>query len=228
MKDDFISTVTHELRTPLTSIRSFSEILFDNPAMDETQRQEFLAIVIKESERLTRLINQVLDMAKLESGRMTWVIAPVSPRALVEDCVAATQALFEDKNVVLETDLADLPDIATDADKVMQVVINLLSNAVKFVEADSGRVFLRLTREGDGIRLSVDDNGPGLPPQALETVFDRFLQVGDTMTNKPKGTGLGLAISKTIVEHLGGRIWAENGAQGGAVFTFTLPGQPNS
>lgn len=228
MKDDFISTVTHELRTPLTSIRSFSEILFDNPAMDEAQRQEFLSIVIKESERLTRLINQVLDMAKLESGRTTWTIKPVSPRALVEDCVAATQALFEDKNVVLETDLADLPDLPTDADKVMQVVINLLSNAVKFVEPDSGRVVLRLGAEDGGIRLSVADNGPGLPPQALETVFDRFLQVGDTMTNKPKGTGLGLAISKTIVEHLGGRIWAENGVQGGAIFTFTLPAQPPS
>jgi len=228
MKDDFISTVTHELRTPLTSIRSFSEILFDNPAMEEAQRQEFLSIVIKESERLTRLINQVLDMAKLESGRMTWTIKPASPRALVEDCVAATHALFEDKNVELKANLADVPDLPTDADKFMQVVINLLSNAVKFVEPDSGQVHLNLAAEGGGIRLSVTDNGPGLPADALETVFDRFLQVGDTMTNKPKGTGLGLAISKTIVEHLGGRIWAENSTDGGAVFTFTLPNPPPS
>ncbi|OJX75194.1 ATP-binding protein [Magnetospirillum sp. 64-120] len=228
MKDDFISTVTHELRTPLTSIRSFSEILFDNPGMEEAQRQEFLSIVIKESERLTRLINQVLDMAKLESGRMAWTIAPASPRALVEDCVAATHALFEDKEVTLDIDLAQVPQIATDADKFMQVVINLLSNAVKFVDPAKGRVRLSLSAEADGIRLRVADNGPGLPVDSLEKVFDRFLQVGDTMTNKPKGTGLGLAISKTIVEHLGGRIWAENAADGGAVFTFTLPALPPS
>lgn len=228
MKDDFISTVTHELRTPLTSIRSFSEILFDNPAMAEAQRQEFLSIVIKESERLTRLINQVLDMAKLESGRMSWSIVAASPRALVEDCVAATHALFEDKGVTLQTDLAELPEMATDADKFMQVVLNLLSNAVKFVEPGSGRVCLSLAGDGAGIILRVADNGPGLPPDSLEKVFDRFLQVGDTMTNKPKGTGLGLAISKTIVEHLGGRIWAENGAQGGAVFILTLPLTPPS
>lgn len=227
MKDDFISTVTHELRTPLTSIRSFSEILYDNPAIDAAQRQEFLAIVIKESERLTRLINQVLDMAKMESGRMTWTFAAASPRALVQDSVAATQALFDERQVSLETDLAeDLPAMETDADKVMQVVINLLSNAVKFVEPGSGRVRLTLAPEADGIRVAVEDNGPGIPETALEAVFDKFHQVGDTLTNKPKGTGLGLAISRTIVEHLGGRIWAENVAGGGARFSFTLPRRP--
>ncbi|CDK99271.1 putative ATP-binding region, ATPase-like:Histidine kinase [Magnetospirillum gryphiswaldense MSR-1 v2] len=227
MKDDFISTVTHELRTPLTSIRSFSEILFDNPGIDEAQRLEFLAIIIKESERLTRLINQVLDMAKMESGRMTWHFVMVEPRQLIQDSIAATGALFEDRRVTLETRLADdLPPLRTDADKFMQVVINLLSNAVKFVEAGQGRVRLTLAATALGIRVEVADNGPGLPANALEAVFDKFHQVGDTLTNKPKGTGLGLAISRTIVEHLGGRIWVDSIEGQGATFTFELPNQP--
>lgn len=227
MKDDFISTVTHELRTPLTSIRSFSEILFDNPGIDEAQRLEFLAIIIKESERLTRLINQVLDMAKMESGRMTWHFVMVEPRQLIQDSIAATGALFEDRRVTLETRLADdLPPLRTDADKFMQVVINLLSNAVKFVEAGQGRVRLTLAATANGIRVEVADNGPGLPANALEAVFDKFHQVGDTLTNKPKGTGLGLAISRTIVEHLGGRIWVDSIEGQGATFTFDLPNQP--
>lgn len=227
MKDDFISTVTHELRTPLTSIRSFSEILFDNPRLDESQRQEFLSIVIKESERLTRLINQVLDIAKMESGRMSWALSDADPRQLIQDCIAATLSLFEERNVALQTDLAvDLPPLRTDADKFMQVVINLLSNAVKFVEPQRGQVRLTLASTATGLRVEVADNGPGIPAWALNTVFEKFQQVGDTLTNKPKGTGLGLAISKTIVEHLGGRIWVDSPEGQGATFSFTLPNQP--
>jgi Na+/proline symporter/nitrogen-specific signal transduction histidine kinase len=225
LKDDFISTVTHELRTPLTSIRSFSEILFDNPTLDESQRQEFLSIIIKESERLTRLINQVLDMAKIESGQMVWVLSHADPRQVIQDAVAATKGLFEDKDVRLELKLAaGMTDMVTDRDKLMQVVINLLSNAVKFVEPGSGRVAVELRRTGTGgVEITVGDNGPGVPDWARERVFEKFQQVGDTLTNKPQGTGLGLAISKSIVERLGGRIWVEGGDGSGAIFRFTVP-----
>jgi Na+/proline symporter/nitrogen-specific signal transduction histidine kinase len=227
LKDDFIATVTHELRTPLTSIRSFSEILFDNPTLDEAQRQEFLNIIIKESERLTRLINQVLDMAKIESGTMVWQLETIAPRALVEDALAATKGLFEDKRVGLETDLADdLPEIRTDRDKLMQVVINLISNAVKFVEPESGRVWIGLKRAGTGLEVTVSDNGPGIPEWARETVFEKFQQVGDTLTNKPQGTGLGLAISRSIIERLGGRIAVDGATGTGATFRFTIPPEP--
>ncbi|MGE5514305.1 MAG: ATP-binding protein [Bacteroidota bacterium] len=223
LKDDFMSTVTHELRTPLTSIRSFSEILFDNPGLDEDQRQNFLAIIIKESERLTRLINQVLDVAKIEAGRMQWSWAEADPAGIVADAVAATHGLFEEKGVALETALAALPPLLTDRDKLMQVVINLLSNAVKFVEPNTGKVRIALEPDSGGLRVTVADNGPGIPDWARDKVFDKFQQVGDTLTAKPQGTGLGLTISKSIVERLGGRIWVDGEEGHGAVFAFFIP-----
>ncbi|MCR6628758.1 MAG: ATP-binding protein [Magnetospirillum sp.] len=223
LKDDFMSTVTHELRTPLTSIRSFSEILFDTPELDEPQRQHFLSIIIKESERLTRLINQMLDLAKIESGRMQWSWSEADPAGVVEEAVSATFALFEDKKVTLETRLTRLPAIVTDRDKLIQVVINLLSNAVKFAPPDSGVVRVALEPAAGGLMLSVADNGPGIPAWARDTVFEKFRQVGDTLTAKPQGTGLGLTISKSIVERLGGRIWVGEAKGGGACFHVFVP-----
>src|SRR4029453_7401812 len=136
LKDDFISTVTHELRTPLTSIRAFSEILHDNPDIDVAERHRFLGLIIKESERLTRLINQVLDLAKLESGLAEWQTADIDLREIVGDAVGPPSQIFKGRRVSLEMDLpGQLPRVAADRDRVMQVMLNLLSNAVKFSPA---------------------------------------------------------------------------------------------
>jgi signal transduction histidine kinase len=224
LKDDFIATVTHELRTPLTSIRSFSEILYDNPDIPQEQRKEFLGIITKESERLTRLINQVLDLAKIEAGRFDWQIAAVDLRGVLSDAVAAVGRLFGDKNVALAADLPPgLPLVQADRDQLMQVMINLLSNAVKFCAPGSGRVAVTTRRTARGLEIRVTDNGPGIEPQYLETIFEKFRQVGDALTNKPAGSGLGLPISRRIIEHFGGRIWAESRPGQGAVFVFTIP-----
>ncbi|ANB01811.1 sensor histidine kinase [Ectothiorhodospira sp. BSL-9] len=225
MKDDFISTVTHELRTPLTSIRSFTEILYDNRDLDPDKRQEFLGIIISESERLTRLINQVLDLAKLESGAMRWYIRPYDLVDILSDAATATSQLFKTKAVDLRLDLPDHPvHMDTDRDRLMQVIINLLSNAVKFTPAHTGRVTLRLTPlEEGGVKVEVEDNGPGIPTEDLPTLFEKFRQVGDALTEKPEGTGLGLAICKNIIQHLGGRIWVDSQQGAGATFAFNLP-----
>ena len=224
LKDEFLATVTHELRTPLTSIRSFSEILFDNPSLDAAKRREFLGIIIKESERLTRLINQVLDLARIEAGRFDWQFGEVDVVEVIRDAVAATSQLFKDRNVTLRQELpASVPAVHSDRDQLMQVVLNLLSNAVKFSQPGKGRVTVRLMRQDSELVVSVADNGPGIPPEMQQVIFEKFRQVGDTLTEKPEGSGLGLAICRRIVEHLGGRIWVDSRVGQGATFHFTVP-----
>ncbi|HEX9301248.1 MAG TPA: ATP-binding protein, partial [Casimicrobiaceae bacterium] len=224
LKDDFISTVTHELRTPLTSIRAFSEILHDNPELDGAERQKFLTIIIQESERLTRLINQVLDLAKLESGRAEWHVSELDLKAVVADSIAATGQLFRAKNVGLEARLSErVPQVTADRDRLVQVLINLLSNAAKFVKPDEGRVTVDLSATADTVRVGVTDNGPGISAENQAIIFEKFRQAGNTMTEKPQGTGLGLPISRQIIEHLGGRLWVQSEPGKGASFIFELP-----
>lgn len=224
LKDDFISTVTHELRTPLTSILAFSQILRDNPNLAEAQRENFLGIVIRESERLTRLINQVLDLAKIESGSTEWQAIQFDLSEVIEESLLATSQLFQDSGIEVETHLTEsVPEIVADRDRVMQVMLNLLSNAAKFCVAKKGRVSIVLHSEGNSLRVDVADNGIGLSDEDQAVIFDKFRQAGDTLTEKPKGSRLGLAISRQIVAHLGGRLWVVSQPGAGATFSFTLP-----
>ncbi len=224
MKDDFISTVTHELRTPLTSIRAFSEILHDNPELDAQERHRFLGLIIKESERLTRLINQVLDLAKLESGLAEWHSAELDLAGIVADAAHATSPLFRTRGVALETRVeGDVPLVNGDRDRLMQVMLNLLSNAVKFCPEQHGRVLVRLAAAGGEVRVDVRDNGPGISPEHQKIIFEKFRQVGDTLTQKPAGSGLGLTICSQIIGHLGGRLWVQSEPGRGSEFSFTLP-----
>ncbi|HYM64486.1 MAG TPA: ATP-binding protein, partial [Gaiellaceae bacterium] len=224
LKDDFVSTVTHELRTPLTSMRAFSEILLDNPELETSERERFLRIVIEEIERLTRLINQVLDLSKIESGRADWQIAEVDLREVIEDSVAATAQLFTDCEAELDVRLPETaPPVAADRDRVKQVMLNLLSNAAKFCATGRGRVAVELRVDGGALRVDVRDNGPGIRPQDQQAIFEKFRQGGDGLTERPQGTGLGLPISHQIVTHLGGELWVESAPGSGTTFSFTLP-----
>ena len=227
LKDDFISTVTHELRTPLTSIRAFSEILHDNPDIDEAERQRFLGLVIKESERLTRLINQVLDLAKLESGLAEWHSTEIDLGEAVQEAVGAMSALFKSRGIAVAVQLpANPPRAVADRDRLMQVMMNLLSNAVKFAPETQGRVTVRLALAGAVARVDVEDNGVGISREHQQAIFEKFRQVGDTLTQKPAGTGLGLAICREIVGRLGGRLWVTSEPGAGSTFSFTLPLAP--
>ncbi|MCL6607122.1 MAG: sensor histidine kinase [Geminicoccaceae bacterium] len=225
LKDDFLATVSHELRTPLTSIRSFSEILLDNPDLDAEERAHFLRIITSESERLTRLINDVLDLSKIESGRMDWQVAPADLGELVRAAIRAGQGILTERGVALEVAIpAEPTPVVCDRDRIVQVVLNLLSNACKFVPRPGGRVRVELRRRGAVFEVRVEDNGPGVPPSQREAVFEKFHQLtGDLNTQKPTGTGLGLTISRQIVERFGGRIWVEDSTLGGAALCFTLP-----
>ena len=224
LKDDFLSTVTHELRTPLTSIRSFSEILHDTPDLEASERQHFLSIIIRESERLTRLINQVLDLSKIETGRMDWQMAEVDMGDVVSHAVMSLRGLFEEKGVAIVVNVPDnLPVVVADRDQLIQLVINLLSNAEKFCPETTGLVQLDVTAGSNALTVSVTDNGPGIARDQQERIFEKFHQVRSGGTGNPLGSGLGLAICRGIVEHLGGRIWVQSEPGKGATFIFTVP-----
>jgi signal transduction histidine kinase len=224
LKDDFMSMVTHELRTPLTSIRAFSEILRQDPNVELSQRKKFLDIITKETERLTRLINQVLDLSKIESGRAEWHETQVDLKEVISDSVTGMEQVFEEKGIRVELELPEsAPRVPGDVDRIIQVMLNLLSNAVKFCEPGRGRIAIALSQGAEGLRVDVRDNGPGISAQDQQVIFDKFRQAGDTLTNKPQGTGLGLPISRHIIEHHGGKLWVESGPGAGACFSFTLP-----
>ncbi len=238
MKSNFTATVSHEMRTPLTSVLGFTQLIrsqldkhvFPHVPADARRAQKAadtvrsnLDIVALEGRRLTELINDVLDLSKIESGQMVWQVGSHGPEELVERALAATQMLFADKPTltVVRAVTPDLPDVVVDRDRVLQVLINLLSNAVKFT--DTGTVTVAAVAEADQVRFEVRDQGVGIAPADQARVFDRFQQVGDTLTNRPKGTGLGLPICREIVAHHGGRLWVESALGQGSCFAFTLP-----
>ena len=224
LKDEFISTVTHELRTPLTSIRAFSEILRADPNIELAQRRKFVDIIAKETERLTRLINQVLDLAKIESGQVEWELSRVDMNEVVSDSVAAMSQVFKEKGIEVTVNAPQqVPAVRADLDRMVQVLLNLLSNAAKFCEAGGGRIEIRVSSGENFVQVDVRDNGPGLSADEQKVIFDKFRQAGDTLTGKPQGTGLGLYISRHIVEHFGGRLWVESRPGEGACFSLSLP-----
>lgn len=237
MKTDFISTVSHELRTPLTSVLGFAKLIHKKleenvfPIVQTEDKKvkravkqvgENLNIILAEGKRLTDLINDLLDLAKMEAGKIDWKMEPLTVHELLDRAIAATSILFEQKELQLIKEIeAGLPEFAGDRDRLIQVAINLISNSVKFT--DIGSVTCKANRIGNEIKVSIIDTGMGISEADQPKVFEKFKQVGDTLTDKPKGTGLGLPICKQIVEHHGGRIWVESELGKGSTFSFTLP-----
>ena len=224
LKDDFMSSVTHELRTPLTSIRALTELMRDEPEMEIAQRQQFLGLVVAESERLSRLVNQVLDMAKIESGSAEWLHADVDLGALLQQALLTTAELFRERGARVSLHLPEVPvpPLRADADRLLQVLLNLLGNAAKFVPQGTGQVDVRLLLQPHQLTVEVQDNGAGVAAAQQALVFEKFRQGGDA-AHRPQGTGLGLPISRKIVEHFGGRLWLRSVPGQGACFGFDLP-----
>jgi len=252
IKTEFISAVSHELRTPLTSILGFANLIQrefrrriaplvadDSKARRAADRiLENLSIIETESQRLTELINDVLDIAKMEAGRAEWNMAKVDITHIVDIAINTTAILADERRLTLESELpASLPAVWGDEDRLVQVLTNLLSNAIKFTNEGSitvkGWAWMGASDppsprapkdiQTPALVISVTDTGIGIAQNDLPLVFERFRQVGDTLTEKPKGTGLGLSICKEIIEHHQGKIWVESQHKIGSTFYFTLP-----
>lgn len=255
LKNEFLSTVSHELRTPLTSILGFARVIRRNLKREITPKilpddlrgqrvleriQWNLGIINSEGERLTSLINDVLDVAKLEAGKIEWKLAPVDIVEVIESSVAIITSLAETKQLSLRINLPpQLPPVHADRDRLVQVVTNLLSNAIKFT--DAGQIEVRATvvelpasasllgercpllSSGRWLAVSVADTGIGIAEENLTRIFDRFQQVGNMIMGRPQGTGLGLTICQQIIDYHDGHIWAESVVGEGSTFTFVLP-----
>jgi signal transduction histidine kinase/Na+/proline symporter len=224
LKDEFLYTVTHELRTPLTSIRAMAEILHDNTDMEEEERQHFLEGLVKETERLSHLITQVLNLEKYESGRQKLHLSSVVLNNLITDCIFSVKPLANEKNVEIQKYIPDsMFLVRCDADLIQQVMSNLLSNAIKFVQEGTGKIKVSIHDNHDGLQVWVEDNGRGIPKEQQELIFDKFFQARNQTLKKPQGTGLGLAICKKIIEMHGGKIWVDSEEGKGSKFIFTIP-----
>ncbi len=224
LKDEFISTVTHELRTPLTSVRALAGILHENPDLDAEQRIRFSGIIIQEGERLTRLINQVLDFQKIESGKIAMQIAPLDLKEVIQEALASTRQLIGASPIQIDLELAgQVPKIQGDKDRLIQVMVNLISNAVKFCNQEAGLIRIELVQHKYQARIHVSDNGEGISRENLEVIFERFWQVKNTAKGRPAGSGLGLAIARQIIERHNGKIWVESQMGKGSTFSVSLP-----
>jgi Na+/proline symporter/signal transduction histidine kinase len=232
LKNEFISTVTHELRTPLTSVRALAEIVQNNPDLDAQKHHQFVGIIIKESERLTRLINNVLDFQKIEAGQIQWQMMRLDFREVIEDSIFSIGQLIEEKNIDLTLDISNQYSfVSGDKDRLVQVMVNLISNAVKFCDPENGKIQVGMHREilktganeNHSLKVFVKDNGIGISNKDREIVFHEFRQIIAGARGRPAGTGIGLTITKHIIDSHGGRIWVESELAKGATFVFTLP-----
>jgi signal transduction histidine kinase len=219
-KSEVMSIVSHEFRNALVGIQGFSEMMRDQdlPAEDV---KSFATDIYSDSERLMRMINAMLDLDRLEAGRVELDLTPVDLNEKIREAVERAQVSSE--KCTLETRLdAALPLVMADADRVFQVISNLLSNAIKY-SPEGGEVLITTTQEGGKVEISVKDHGRGMPAEALKRLFQRYERIGENQGEKISGTGLGLVIAREIVEMHGGRIWAESTIGGGSEFTFTIP-----
>jgi PAS domain S-box-containing protein len=237
-KSEFLSIVSHELRTPLTSVIGFAKIIRkklletvfpavksegNNKLDKEMSRvRKNIDIIVSEGDRLTALINDVLDLAKLEANKIGYHMKPLDLNECLSRSMQASAGLFDDSGLAFLAEIKeDLPPVLGDGDRIIQVMVNLFSNAVKFTE--QGSVTCRAVADDDYVKISVSDTGTGVPESLRDSIFDKFTQAEESLADRPRGTGLGLSICRHIVEGHGGHIWVESGEGNGSRFVFTLP-----
>jgi PAS domain S-box-containing protein len=222
MKDEFVSTVSHELRTPLTSMKGVVALMLNRALGDINPEQEdFLKTMREDIDRLAELINNILDLSKVDAGKMVLVRQRVHLPSLVEQAVRSSQAILGRRTIERRFD--PVPDVFADAGRILQVLVNLLSNAVKFTQDEGGMIAFGLREHPQGVSITIADNGPGIPKEDQWRLFQKFEQVRQSWTERPKGTGLGLAICREIVDLHQGTISVQSELGKGTAFSFSLP-----
>ena len=224
MKSDFFSSVAHELRNPLSSIKMGVGLLRVGKEGPMTEGQkELLDVIDGETNRLIRLINSLLDLAKMEAGMMTYHFEPKELAPLIDQVIKEMKPLVEAKEIRFESKMKDaLPILKMDTERILEVLRNLIGNAVKFTP-HGGYVGVSVQSVDHGVKVLVADTGPGIPAEHLGTIFEKFRQAPHQGSNQSRGSGLGLAFAKQIITHHGGKIWAESEPGHGSTFIFVLP-----
>jgi len=224
MKSEFIATVSHELRTPLTSINMAVDILSREVLGTVNAPQRDMLVTAKDDcDRLTKLVKELLDMSRLESGKYELKSEKINLRSVVEEALKPLRLQFREKGIQLETEIPhDTPEVPGDEQQLSWVVANLVSNALRYTPSD-GTVTIHSDLLDDSVRISVKDSGRGIPPDAVEVIFDKFVQIKQSTDATPGSVGLGLAIAKEVVEAHGGKIWVESSMGQGSTFFFTIP-----
>lgn len=228
-KDEFISTVTHEMRTPLTVIRSFTEILNDQDDLEDEEKEEFLNTIIKEIDRMERLISQVLDIERIQSGKIKLNESSFDLNEVIKNAVSSMEMIMKSKEIQVITELQDFnKTLIADKDKILQILLNLLSNAVKFGVPEGGEIKITSYYFDGAFKFKVADNGRGIDPDVQKLIFDPFFQAKNQTSKKPKGSGLGLAICKSLVQLHKGEISLESEIGKGTRFTIEIPARVNN
>lgn len=222
-KDEFLDTVAHELKTPLTGIRAATELILDDQEMPLEIKAQFLSNILQDSDRLSRLINNILDFEKLSTGRQKLEMSRNSINKTINKAIRSIEQIASQKNIKILNDNLVGFQFDYDEDRILQVLTNLLSNAIKFCEKDKGKIIIEYKMINNYVEVYVMDNGKGIPEEDIDFIFDKFYQSKNQNTIKPEGSGLGLAISKQIIKKHNGEIWVKKGQKSGATFGFKLP-----
>ena len=222
LKSQFISMVSHELRTPLTSIRASMQLLVAEAMMGNEDADQLVRVALSNADRLIRIVNDILDMSKIEAGEMMVVLRRTSLRPILDDSIRSVAAVARDAGVTIVDATGDPPEVLADPDRSVQVLVNLLSNAVKHAPTGS-TVEVRADRIGAMMAVAVHDHGPGIPAHRVDFIFEPFTQLDGSDTRRIAGTGLGLTIARALAEKQGGTIRVASREGEGATFTLTIP-----
>jgi PAS domain S-box-containing protein len=236
MKSDFVSNVSHELRTPLTAVKAYAETLLEYHSLSEEQRESFLRIILEQSDRLATLVDDLLDLSKIEAGELKMELAPINVNRAIATAMQSVGPGAQKEGIEIDVRPSQEDSyVLADENRFVQVLVNLLNNSVKFTQqggridvisvpvADSAGGSVQSEVKPTYLRITISDNGIGIATEELDRIFDKFKQVDEKTSGKPAGTGLGLTICRNLVEAMGGRIWAESSGGKGSRFHFTLP-----